>query len=50
MAKTALSREEVMTELRKHKPELVRQFGVTELALVTVCTAPDDEATAALAI
>ena len=23
-----------MTELRKHKPELVRQFGVTELALV----------------
>ena len=33
MAKTALSREEVLTELRKHKPELVRQFGVTELAL-----------------
>ena len=33
-----------MTELRKHKPELVRQFGVTELALVG--STARDEATA----
>ena len=34
MAKTALTRDEALRQLRKHKPELVRQFGVTTLALV----------------
>ena len=34
MAKTALTRDEALRQLRKHKPELVKQFGVTTLALV----------------
>ena len=34
MAKTALTRDEVLSQLRKHKPELEKQFGVKTLALV----------------
>ena len=34
MAKTALTRDEVLSQLRKHKPELEKQFGITTLALV----------------
>ena len=34
MAKTALTRDEVLSQLRKHKPELERKFGVATLALV----------------
>ena len=33
MAKTALTRDEVLSQLRKHKPELERKFGVATLAL-----------------
>ena len=33
MAKTALTREETLRQLRAHKPELVKQFGVSSLAL-----------------
>lgn len=33
MEKVALSREEVLTQLRKHKPELEKKFGVTTLML-----------------
>ncbi len=34
MAKTALTREETLRQLRAHKPELVKQFGVATLALI----------------
>ena len=34
MAKTTLTREEILNQLRKHKPELEKQFGVKALALV----------------
>ena len=34
MAKTALTRDETLRQLRAHKPELEKQFGVTRLALV----------------
>ena len=34
MAKTALTRDEALLQLRKHKPELEKRFGVTSLALV----------------
>lgn len=34
MAKKILNRDEVLNQLRKHKPELERQFGVTSMALV----------------
>ena len=34
MAKTALTRDEVLEQLRKHKPELEKKFGVKTLALV----------------
>ena len=33
MAKTALTRDEALRQLRKHKPELVKQFGVSSLLL-----------------
>ncbi len=33
MAKKALTRDEVLNQLRKHKPELEKRFGVTTLAL-----------------
>ena len=33
MAKTALTRDEVLSQLRKHKPELAKQFGLATLAL-----------------
>lgn len=33
MAKKALTRDEVLSQLRKHKPELEKQFGVTSLSL-----------------
>ena len=35
MAKEALTSEEVLSQLRKHKPELEEKFGVKTLALVT---------------
>lgn len=44
MAKKALSREEVLAELRKHKPELVKQFKVSSLVLYG--STARDEATA----
>ena len=34
MAKKALTRDEALQQLRKHKPELEKQFGVSSLALV----------------
>ena len=34
MANRVLTREEVLTQLRKHKPELEAKFGVRTLALV----------------
>lgn len=43
MAKTELTRDEVLTQLRKHKPELEKQFGVADLALYGVY-APEDTA------
>ena len=33
MEKTALSKEEALRQLRAHKPELVKQFGVATLVL-----------------
>ena len=33
MAKKALTRDEALQQLRKHKPELEKQFGVATLAL-----------------
>ncbi|CAI8008462.1 Uncharacterized protein MJ0128 [Geodia barretti] len=33
MAKTALTRDEALLQLRKHKPELVEKFGLSSLAL-----------------
>ncbi len=33
MAKTVLTRDEALLQLRKHKPELVEKFGVSSLAL-----------------
>ena len=33
MANTALTRDEVLSQLRKHKPELEKKFGVTMLML-----------------
>jgi len=33
MAKAALTRDEVLSQLRKHKPELEKKFGVATLAL-----------------
>lgn len=41
MEKKALDREKILSELRKHKPELEKQFGLTSLALYGVCS-PDD--------
>ena len=43
MARGDLSKEELLVELRKYKPELVKQFGVTDLALYGVY-APEDTA------
>ena len=34
MARELLTRDEVLDQLRKHKPELVKRFGVKTLALV----------------
>lgn len=36
MANKALTRDEVLEQLRKHKPELERRFGVINLALYGV--------------
>ena len=44
MAKKALTRDEVLSQLRKHKPELEKQFGVTTLLLYG--SLARDEATA----
>ena len=41
MEKKALDREEILTELRKFKPELESQYGLTSLALYGVYT-PED--------
>ena len=41
MAKEALTSEEVLSQLRKHKPELEEKFGLTSMALYGVY-APDD--------
>jgi len=41
MAKTALTRDEVLEQLRKHKPELEKQFGLTSLSLFGLY-APED--------
>ena len=43
MEKKALDREKILSELRKHKPELEKQFGLTSLALYGVCP-PEDSA------
>ena len=43
MANTTLTRDEVLSQLRKHKPELEKKFGVTNLALYGVY-APENTA------
>lgn len=43
MANKALTRDEVIVQLRKHKPELEKQFGVATLALFG-STARDESA------
>ena len=44
MASKALTRDEVLTQLRKHKPELEKRFGVASLLLYG--SLARDEATA----
>ena len=44
MAEKVLTREEVLSQLRKHKPELEKQFGVAKLLLYG--SVARDEATA----
>lgn len=38
MANKELTRDEVLAQLRKHKPELEKKFGVTDLALYGLYT------------
>jgi len=41
MAKKALTRDEALTQLRKHKPELEKKFGVTSLSLFGLYASED---------
>ena len=41
MAKTAVTGDQVLSQLRKHKPELVKRFGIADPALYGVYS-PDD--------